>query len=63
MNYLLDTHLFIWLDTDPDRVPSSVMDVCVNLKNDLYLSVVSPWEIQIKQQVNKLKLAFRLRKW
>jgi len=56
MKLLLDTHIFLWINSDPDKLPSAVHDACENPENQLYLSLVSPWEIQIKQQLGKLRL-------
>ena len=56
MRLLLDTHTFIWWDSDPSRIPQPVIDVCQNRANTLILSVVSVWEMQIKSQLGKLKL-------
>jgi len=53
---LLDTHTFIWLATAPEKLSSAALEACSDLDNDLYLSVVTPWEIQIKTQLGKLSL-------
>ncbi len=56
MNLLLDTHIFLWLNSHPQMLSKNVFDTCANTDNRLYLSPVSPWEIQIKQQLGKLHL-------
>lgn len=56
MKLLLDTHIFLWLNSEPEKMPSAAYDACCNPHNQLYLSHVSPWEIQIKQQLGKLQL-------
>ena len=56
MNLLLDTHIFLWLNAEPEKLPPAVCDACCDPQNQLYLSHVSPWEIQIKQQLGKLQL-------
>ena len=60
MRLLLDTHTFIWWDSDPDRLPQRVLALCQSTSTDLLLSVASVWEMQIKQQVGKLKLRMPL---
>lgn len=60
MNYLLDTHTFIWLDNDPDKLSSRATNICQNTANTLYLSIVSIWEIQIKLTLGKLTLPLTL---
>ena len=56
MNFILDTHTFIWLDTEPERLSQTALRVCENQDNQLYLSMVSVWEMQIKNQLGKLNL-------
>jgi PIN domain nuclease of toxin-antitoxin system len=60
MNLLLDTHTFIWWDTDPARLPARVLKMCRDPANRLLLSVASVWEMQIKLQLGKLRLAVPL---
>lgn len=60
MRLLLDTHAFIWWDSDPARLPSRVLALCKDPANTLLFSVVSVWEIQIKLQLGKLTLKLPL---
>lgn len=62
MKYLLDTHVFLWLNNNPEKLSKDALNVCQNFQNSLYLSLVSVWEIQIKSQLNKLKLNIPLPK-
>jgi PIN domain nuclease of toxin-antitoxin system len=56
MKLLLDTHTFLWLDGSPERLSATALAACEDPSNQLYLSVVSAWEIQIKYQINRLEL-------
>lgn len=56
MNLLLDTHVFLWLNQQPEKLSENVLALCEDSKNTLYLSHVSPWEIQIKSKLGKLNL-------
>jgi PIN domain nuclease of toxin-antitoxin system len=56
MKLLLDTNVFIWLNDAPHRVRDRVMTVIANPDNDLFLSLTSIWEMQIKIQLGKLEL-------
>ena len=56
MKALLDTHTFIWWDSNPQRLSRQVLDICQNSENILLVSVASLWEMQIKLQLGKLKL-------
>ena len=55
MRLLLDTHAFLSLMAQPDRLSAAAIAACDDLGNDLVLSVASLWEIQIKQQLGKLR--------
>jgi PIN domain nuclease of toxin-antitoxin system len=48
MNLLLDSHAFIWLDGDRQKLSPAAAQACSDCGNSLWLSVVSIWEIQIK---------------
>ena len=61
MRLLLDTHAFIWLDADPEKLSDRASGLCHDPENELFLSVASLWEIQIKSQLGKLKLKSPLR--
>jgi len=60
MNVLLDTHAFIWLDTNPEKLSKTAMDACQNVDNPLFISMASVWEMQIKVQLGKLDLRIPL---
>jgi len=60
MKLLLDTHSFIWWDSDPLRLTPHVLEMCQDPRNVLLLSVASVWEMQIKLQLGKLKLSLPL---
>ena len=56
MNLLLDTNIFIWLNDSPQRIPDRIMSIVTDPTNNLSLSLVSVWEMQIKIQLGKLEL-------
>ncbi len=60
MNLLLDTHAFIWWDSEPGKLSAQVLALCQDSRNTLLLSVASVWEMQIKLQLGKLKLTLPL---
>jgi len=55
MNLLIDTHVFLWLMSEPEKVTDAVAEACRAEDNELYLSAASLWEIQIKSQLGKLE--------
>lgn len=56
MNLLLDTHAFIWWRDDPQKLSQTAFDAIADSANEVHLSVVSVWEIQIKADLRKLSL-------
>ncbi len=56
MKLLLDTHTFIWWDSQPQRLSQQILNMCQDPENELLVSVASLWEIQIKLQLGKLEL-------
>ncbi len=61
MKLLLDTHTFIWWDSEPAKLSFQALALCQDRQNVLLLSVVSIWEMQIKLQLGKLRLTLPLR--
>jgi PIN domain nuclease of toxin-antitoxin system len=55
MEYLLDTHTFLWFINDSIQLSESVANLWES-DVDLWLSVASLWEIAIKTNIGKLKL-------
>ncbi len=56
MKLLLDTHVFLWLRSEPEKVSSKALNLYQERNNSVYLSIVSVWEMQIKRQIGKLDL-------
>lgn len=56
MKVLLDTHTFIWWDSEPNKLSAVALRMCQDPATTLLLSVASVWEIQIKLQLGKLQL-------
>jgi len=56
MKLLLDTHTFIWWDSDPVRLSTVALGAIRDPANSVWLSVVSIWEMVIKADLGKLTL-------
>lgn len=56
MDILLDTHAFLWWVTDDPQLSPAIRTLITNSDNSIYFSVISAWEIVIKQQSGKLTL-------
>ncbi|HTW44270.1 MAG TPA: type II toxin-antitoxin system VapC family toxin [Acidobacteriaceae bacterium] len=54
-DYLLDTHILLWLDSDVRRVSTSVIET-IDRADQVYYSAASVWELSIKQSLGKLRL-------
>jgi len=52
---LLDTHIFLWLQTEPERLRKRLA-LLEDSRNDLLVSAVSSWEIAIKYSLGRLAL-------
>ena len=57
MKVLLDTHAFLWLIDDDDRLSKAARRTFLNLENRLFFSAASMWEICIKISLGKLSLS------
>ena len=57
MNYLLDTHVMLWLLTDPDELGITSRSIIEGGENVLYWSAASFWELTVKLSLNKLELS------
>jgi PIN domain nuclease of toxin-antitoxin system len=56
MTVLLETCEFLWLVSGDSRLPKFVADAVQNPANEVFLSVVSYWEICVKHLLGKLTL-------
>jgi len=61
MKLLLDSHVFLWLRSEPHRLSYRALSAYQKPSNRIYLSIVSVWEIQIKHQIGKLRLDMPLK--
>jgi PIN domain nuclease of toxin-antitoxin system len=52
---LLDTHVFLWALTDPERIGEHLA-VVEDRRNQIFLSAASSWEIAVKVRIGRLEL-------
>jgi PIN domain nuclease of toxin-antitoxin system len=52
---LLDTHIFLWLQTEPERLGPH-LHIVEDPRNERLLSAASSWEIAIKYRLGRLPL-------
>ncbi len=56
MNYLLDTHAFLWAIFESGRLSNNAKEVLLNPENSIYVSLITFWEISLKYSLGKLEL-------
>ncbi len=56
MKYLLDTHTLIWFIEGDGKLHQNLKSAIENPENQIFVSIVTFWEIAIKQSLNKLEL-------
>lgn len=63
MKLLLDTHVLLWAASEPDQLTAAARDGLEDGTNEVFVSVVSGWEIAIKQSLGKLELPKPAEQW
>jgi PIN domain nuclease of toxin-antitoxin system len=56
LRILLDTHCWLWMAVDPERLSTSTQELLRDGENELLFSAVSSWEIAIKYSQGRLPL-------
>lgn len=54
MKLLLDTHTMIWVFSAPHLLSAQARDVISAGENEVFVSVISPWEVAIKRSKRRL---------
>jgi PIN domain nuclease of toxin-antitoxin system len=56
MRYLLDTNAFLWFITNDPKMSKVAARIIPDPANEVFVSIVTPWEIAIKVGIGKLTL-------
>ena len=56
MKLLLDTHYLLWMFLDTSNISKNIQESLISVKNEIYYSQASLWEISIKYSLGKLFL-------
>lgn len=56
MRVLLDTHVWLWWISAPDKLSKDALRLIADRRNEVLLSAASSWEIAIKHRLGRLKL-------
>ena len=57
MKILLDTHILIWALTNNPLLPERAKKIIMDSDNEIYYSIASMWEVQIKYDRKKLPIS------
>ncbi|MBA4303654.1 MAG: PIN domain nuclease [Sphingobacteriaceae bacterium] len=60
MNFLLDTHAFLWFLEGNQELSSKARENIENPENTKFISIASIWELAIKTNLGKLQLEVSL---
>ncbi len=63
MNYLLDTHIWLWSLLEPDKLRENIVQVLDNKNNELFISPITVWETLILAEKGKIELRPSPDKW
>ena len=67
MGMILDTHIFLWWLFDDPKLPRQIESHIADVKNPIYISAASVWEIATKYRLGKLpgasKVAENVPEW
>jgi PIN domain nuclease of toxin-antitoxin system len=58
MNMIIDTHIFLWALSHPDRISGAKRSALEDLSNTIYVSAVTIAEIMIKASLGKIAVDF-----
>lgn len=56
MRYLIDSHIGIWMVTEPKMIRENIKNLVLDQENEILVSTVSFWEISLKYSLGKLSL-------
>ena len=56
MKYVIDTHIFLWLLFEPEKLPRRIIELLSDAANSVAITSISFWEISLKFNLGKLEL-------
>ena len=56
MRYLLDSHSLLWTIFQPDKLSTEAQEIIHDQNNIICVSLISLWEISIKQNIGRLDI-------
>jgi len=56
LKILLDTHIWLWIQDDPDRIGTSLRNELRKPENEIFLSPISTWEALVLQSKGRISM-------
>ena len=56
MKLLIDTHILLWALLDDDRLSQKARELLTHTENDVYYSIISLWEIELKHLLHPTQM-------
>jgi PIN domain nuclease of toxin-antitoxin system len=56
LKILLDTHIWLWIQDDPDRIGKSLRNELRKPENEIFLSPISTWEALVLQSKGRISM-------
>jgi PIN domain nuclease of toxin-antitoxin system len=63
MNYLLDTHIWLWSLMEPERLNKNIARVLQDKDNQLFISPITIWETLILAEKGRIELVPSPNEW
>ena len=63
LRLLLDTHIWLWLLSDPGKLGRRTLQELKNERNELWVSPISTWEVLTLNFKGRIRLVGDLREW
>ena len=63
MRILLDTHVWLWMWGEPERLRNKARTIVEDPATELHVSAVSAWEIATKSAAGRLRLPASAEEW
>ena len=63
MRILLDTHIWLWIQDDPDKIKTNLRQALKNPENDLWLSPISTWEALVLHSKGRIQFRREVTDW
>lgn len=58
MKIIIDTHIFLWAVSEPEKLSDQQKEIIERLSNIIYVSSITITEIMIKASIGKLEIGF-----